>query len=232
MLRSAWKAFRSWLGRLAREVRGLGGELGAERVDRLAALLEHGRHRVLGQPVDLEVRMMPASSSAIADVAHRVAQADGRREVQRAPTPGQRASPGPGGRRGRSSVIVRSRLRQRSDEVADQEVREDRVAARDHVVRALDDDKWRAGELRESLARGPAAGTCPPCRGRAASGSVTARQVASIWATSNGEAHLSIRRASPRRSRRAPTPTASSIALRGVWLGRDLGRRRRRRSQA
>ena len=43
---------------------------------------------------------------------------------------------------------------QGADEVADEQVGQDRVAARDHVVGALDDDERRAGELRQAVGPG------------------------------------------------------------------------------
>ena len=45
------------LGGLALDVLGLVCEVRARRMNVLAARLEHRRHRVLGEPVDLETRM-------------------------------------------------------------------------------------------------------------------------------------------------------------------------------
>ena len=50
------------LGRLALDVARLVRQQGARGVDPLAARLEDARHRVLGQPVDLEVRVRAAAA--------------------------------------------------------------------------------------------------------------------------------------------------------------------------
>ena len=55
--------------------------------------LEHGRDRVLRQPVDLEVGMQLAQLVGDGDVALGVAEADGGRDVQRAPAARQRPGP-------------------------------------------------------------------------------------------------------------------------------------------
>ena len=52
------------------------GELGAQRVDPLAARLEHRRDRVLGEPVDLEVRVELAQLVGDRDVALGVPEPD------------------------------------------------------------------------------------------------------------------------------------------------------------
>ena len=110
--------------------------------------LEDVRDRVLGEPVDLEVRMELPQLVGDRDVALGVAEADRRGDVQRAPPAGQRAGPGPG-----ASIdgAVTDCLREGTDEVADQQVGEDRMAARDHVVGAFDDHERRAGELRQAM---------------------------------------------------------------------------------
>jgi hypothetical protein len=72
------------LAGLAIDVRRLACELGARGVDRLSAVLEDGRHRRLGEPVDLEVRHTRTQRIRDRDVAPRVAEPDRRRDVQRA----------------------------------------------------------------------------------------------------------------------------------------------------
>ena len=70
------------LGRLGRDVRRFRGELGAQRVDPLAAGLEHRRDRRLGQPVDLEVGSEDAELVGDGDVALGMTEADRRRDVE------------------------------------------------------------------------------------------------------------------------------------------------------
>ena len=72
------------LGRLALDVARLVGEEGAGRMDPLAARLEHRRHRVLGEPVDLEVGVELAQLVGDRGVALRVAEPDRRGDVERA----------------------------------------------------------------------------------------------------------------------------------------------------
>ena len=83
-------------GRLGGEVGGLRRQLGAQRVDALAARLEDGRDGVLGEPVDLQVGPELAQLVRDRGVAHRVAEADRRRDVERASLAGERPRPCPG----------------------------------------------------------------------------------------------------------------------------------------
>ena len=76
-------------------------------------------------------------------------------------------------------VVIGRLPRASSDEVADQQVGEHRVAARDHVVGALDDDERRPGAAPRARARARGAGSGPRCRGRGASGSGCRRSTAS-----------------------------------------------------
>ena len=71
--------------RLRRDVARLVGEPLARRVDPLAVLLEDGGHRVLGEPVDLEVRVELAQLGRDRNVALGVAEADRRGDVERPP---------------------------------------------------------------------------------------------------------------------------------------------------
>ena len=62
-------------------------------VDPLAARLEHGRDRVLREPVDLEVGVELAQLVRDRGVALRVAEADRRRDVERALAAGSASRP-------------------------------------------------------------------------------------------------------------------------------------------
>ena len=64
------------LGRLRLDVLRLVGQMGAGGVDALALTLEHPGHRVLGEPVDLQVRLEPAELAGDRDVTLRVAEPD------------------------------------------------------------------------------------------------------------------------------------------------------------
>ena len=75
------------LAGLAVDARGLRGQVGARRMDELAARLEHRRHRRLGEPVDLEARDEPPQLARDRDVAPGVAEPDRRRGEQRPPRP-------------------------------------------------------------------------------------------------------------------------------------------------
>ena len=98
MRRIAWKQCRScsadsdsmWADSLAR--------CAARGMDALALGLEHAGHRVLGEPVDLQVGHERAQLARDRDVAARVAEADRRGDVQRARA--GRRSGGPSGRAG------------------------------------------------------------------------------------------------------------------------------------
>ena len=82
------------LGRFGGDVTGFGGELRAQRMDPLAVRLQDPRDRVLGEPVDLEVRLERSQLGSDRDVALGVAQPDGRGDVQRATPPREAARPG------------------------------------------------------------------------------------------------------------------------------------------
>ena len=82
--RIAWKQCRSCSAdslsmwpRLVRQMRARG-------MDALAARLQHPRHRMLGEPVDLEVGMQLAQLVGDRRVALRVPEADRRGDVERA----------------------------------------------------------------------------------------------------------------------------------------------------
>ncbi len=75
------------LGRLRLDVARLVREVRARRVDALALRFEHARHRVLGEPVDLEVGLQATQLTRDRDVALRVPEPDrrGDEECSRAP---------------------------------------------------------------------------------------------------------------------------------------------------
>ena len=82
MLRSAWKQCRSWPHASDAKCAGLRRQPLAGRMDRLAVASEHRGHRILGEPVDLEVGVEPAQLVDDGEVAADVAEADRRRDVQ------------------------------------------------------------------------------------------------------------------------------------------------------
>ena len=94
------------LAGLVLDVAGLVGQPARRRVHPLAGVLEHRGDRVLREPVDLEVGMQLAQLLDDRDVAAGVAEADGRREVQRPLAPAGRGAPrgthGPAGSVGRT----------------------------------------------------------------------------------------------------------------------------------
>ena len=106
------------------------------RVDPLAVRLEHLGDRVLSEPVDLEIGAEPAQFLGDGDVAAGVAEADRRGDVQRPPAPGQ--GPRPAARR-----------RSGADEIAQQQVHLDRVAAGRNVAGAFECHELAAGGRRE-----------------------------------------------------------------------------------
>ena len=71
-------------GRLGLDVAGLVGQVRAGRVDPLAAGLQDPGHRMLGQPVDLEVGVQRAQLPGDGDVPQGVAEADRRGDVEQA----------------------------------------------------------------------------------------------------------------------------------------------------
>ena len=83
------------LARLGIDVRRLGGELGAGRVDALAARLEHRRDRVLREPLDLEPGVQPAQLVGDGDVAPDVAESDRRADEERAARLARPRTPAP-----------------------------------------------------------------------------------------------------------------------------------------
>ena len=113
-------------------------------MDPLAARLEHRRHGVLRQPVDLEVGMELAQLVGDRRVALRVAEPDRRGDVERASAAGLAAHPAARRRRGR-------------DEVAEQQVDLDRVARVGEMARPFEDRERAVRELREPRTGGAGA---------------------------------------------------------------------------
>ena len=125
------------LGALALDVAGLVREERASGMDALAALLEHPRHRMLGQPVDLEVGMELAQLVGDRRVALRVAEPDRRRDVEGALAPRLAAHP-------------LTRRRRRRDEVPEQQVDLHRITSLRKVARSPERDELAARRRCES----------------------------------------------------------------------------------
>ena len=81
------------LGGLALDVAGLVREVGARRMDSFAPLLQHRRDGALGEPVDLQIGVELAQLVGDGRVSLRVAEADRRRDVERALAPRLAAHP-------------------------------------------------------------------------------------------------------------------------------------------
>ncbi|MGA8635767.1 MAG: hypothetical protein WB805_13055, partial [Candidatus Dormiibacterota bacterium] len=102
-----------------------------------ASGLQNGGHRVLSEPVDLEVGMEPPQLISDRDVTLRVTEADGRRDVQRALAATR------GGRPLGSALG-------RTGKVSDQQVHLDRLTCVGAMPRTLEADEGRAHELGEN----------------------------------------------------------------------------------
>ena len=139
--RLAWKQCRSCSADSDSMWLRLVGQVLAARVDALALALEHPRHRVLGQPVDLQPVDEVAQLARDRDVALGVAEADRRGDVERA-----LAAVG--------AVHGRVAPRRAVDELAQREVHLHGLARLRQVAGALDRLEPPAGDLRERLAVG------------------------------------------------------------------------------
>ena len=129
MRRMAWNALQVVLAhRLGFDVRALAGQPARRRVHPLAPLLEHQRNRVLGEPVDLQLRVPGTQFGGDSEVAAHMAkpnqQADVDREVPAVP------GPRPGSR-------CRNAVAHRFGEIPDQQVHLDRVTQRRGVPAAV-----------------------------------------------------------------------------------------------
>jgi hypothetical protein len=133
------------LGRLALDVPGLVRELGARGMDPLALGFEHGGHRVLREPVDLEVRVERAELLRDRHVAPGVPEPDRRRDVERPALPVQRPRPGLHLRRGRHHPV---------GEVLEEAVHLDGVARLRKMPGAVEGDERPAGQLGHGLGAG------------------------------------------------------------------------------
>ena len=80
----------------------------------------------------------------------------------------------------------------------------------------------RTGELRQPVGAGDRLAVIARCRERCSSGQRTSRQTRLDRLERPGILDVRRRRASRRRTRRAPSPTMSSIDLRGMRLGGEL----------
>ena len=135
------EAMQVVLGGFGFDVRRLVGQLRAGRVDALAFAGQDARHRVLRQPVDLEIRHERAQLAGDRHVPLGVAEADRRGDVEGAPAACLRAGPG------------RCRGPARLDEVAQQQVDLHRVARVRAVAGALEAHERAADQLCECGAR-------------------------------------------------------------------------------
>ena len=109
-------------------------------MDPLALGLEHRRHRMLREPVDLEVGMQLAQLLRDRDVAAGMPETDRRGDVERAPAPAECPRPRPRLRRRRHDLVR---------ELLEQAVHLHRVPRRRDVPRALEPDERSARELRD-----------------------------------------------------------------------------------
>ncbi len=111
------------------DMAGLIGQQIAGRMNALAGFFQEGGDRVLGQPVDLEVRMKAAQLARDRHVAARMAEADGRGEIEGTLAADRAAPPHHG-----LAVDVTGRA---IDEIADQPVDQHRARARSGYAPSL-----------------------------------------------------------------------------------------------
>ena len=121
------------LAALGVHVLGLGRQIGAGRVDDLAARLEQRRERRLGEPLDPQAGNLPAQLAGDGDVPPGMAQPDGGADQQ-----GARRLTGTPSRRARRTI---------AHELADQPVHPNRVPRRRDVTRAGELHVAGAGQL-------------------------------------------------------------------------------------
>ena len=173
--RIAWNACRSCSPHSLSMWRGLVGQPARRRVHPLAGVVERPGDRVLGQPVDLQVRVQLAQLVGDRHVAARVAEPDRRGQVER--PRGGRARPASQVAAGRSAGAIRS------TNSADQPVDQHRVARLVPVAAALDEHQRRRRSARPS--RSPIGVRADPVVGAVdddAPGSCTRSQNGSIGA--------------------------------------------------
>ena len=137
--RIAWKQWRSCSADST--MPRLVGEVVARGMDPLTPLLEHRRHRMLREPVDLELGMQPAQLVGDRSVSLRVTEPDRRRDIQGSLAAGFAAHPARRPRRGetksRSSRLTLTGSR-----------------ACGKVTRAFEHDELAARQLGETCTRG------------------------------------------------------------------------------
>ncbi len=125
------------------DVGRLVGEIPRRRVDPLTSALQQLGQRVLGEPVDLDVRMQPAQLVGDGDVATRMAEADRGRQEQHPPLAIERSGPAPRDRLSRAEI---------ADEVTDRVVDDDRLSRLREMPGAVEQQQAPAGQLGDPLA--------------------------------------------------------------------------------
>ncbi len=120
------------LGGLAVDVLHLAGEPGRGRMDPFPSILQHAGHRVLGQPVDLQVGVDRTELVGDGHVPTCVAKPDRRADVERSLRPALPPHPPPLRARRRMDAV---------DEPADEEVDLDRVASVGKMAGSLQHDQ-------------------------------------------------------------------------------------------
>ena len=130
-------------GRLALDVRRLVGQPPARWVYPLPGIFQRPADRVLGEPVDLNVRLLPPQFLDDGQVPAGVPEPDRRGQVEHPAPPV--VPPGPG-------LPNRALRPQAFGELVDEGVTAHRIAGRRHVPGSLQDDQSPAGQLGQILA--------------------------------------------------------------------------------
>ena len=191
------------------------GQVLARRMDALALALQNLGHGVLGQPVDLEVRVELAELAGDRDVSLRVSQADRRGDVERALAARSPAGPGagPGGAGSTKSRSSRLTLPDRGPAGCGPSLPSS-PGRRRSSRRAPRRSRGAGRRRRVRGPRGPASGSGPSARARCPRPSAVAR------AGSRERLGVGLE-----------GPADRVLALLGrVRLGEDLARRRTRGS--
>ncbi len=211
---------------LGGDVAGLAGELGAQRMDALAACLEDGGHGVLRKPLDLELGTNGPQLVRDGHVALGVPEADGRRQEECPPRARQAAGPRArgrrpgGGHRGHLGPVAGSR------------------STNSRISRLV-----RTGSRAGRMCPEPSNVTSSPpvARGQRLAMRVTDDAVLGSVQHENGAANLSGELDQPRRGRRASVRPRSAAASRhrcrgpsprsprSAWSNAARGGTRRRR---
>ena len=206
------KAVQVVPGRLRGDVGRLVGEVLGGGVDPLALGLQHHGHRMLCQPIDLQIGDELLQLLGDGHIAPGVPQPDRRRQVERPLSPGQ--PPGP-------NVGVHPYPLDTVHEVLDQPVHHHRVAPRGQVTGAFEHHHRRPHDPGRSPGRAPVPGIGPRFREPPAPGSSpgdTASRHRRRWRAPTDRPRPP-RSPSPRRRRRRTTrwhpPIAWSSEVRG-----------------